>query len=92
MPKPKIGPKTIQVKIPAELVDAIKAVTSTPGTWQRPYQRIAESLKKTGAEFVGRVREDDLAKMKEWAKNPGEGSYERWAAEILKANGISPYS
>jgi hypothetical protein len=89
MPKPKASYQTTQLKIPADLVEQIRAVTSTPGTWQRPFQRIAQSMKKIGDDYVGRVRDEDLQKMKEWALDPGNGSYERWSADILELNGIA---
>lgn len=92
MPKPKASYPTIELKIPPDLVDQIRGVTSTPGTWQRPFQRIATSMKKVGNDYVGRVRGEDLQKMKEWAQDPRDGSYERWAAEILELNGIDPES
>lgn len=88
MPQPNKTYKTIELKIPPHLVDHIQGVTKTQGTWQRPFQRINESLKKVGSEYSARVREEDVGLMQELADEPGEGSYQSWAHEILKCNGM----
>ena len=92
MAKPSATYKTIELKIPAKLLDSIRGVTKTPGSWQRPFQRIRDSLRKSGDDWVARVRDEDLRDMKEMARDPGEGGYERWAADILELNGIAPNS
>jgi hypothetical protein len=90
MAQPTARYRTIHLKIPANLLDSINGVTKTPGTWQRPFQRIRDSLKKVGDEWTAVVREEDIAAMKELAVNPKEGGYEGWASEILKLNDMSP--
>ena len=52
MPKPKMKSyKTLEIKLPAELVEPIKDVTSTEGSWQRPFQSIRGALKKVGDDY-----------------------------------------
>ena len=90
MPKPKMKSyKTLEIKIPAELVDPIRGVTSTPGTWQRPFQHIQSALKQIGNDWVARVRDSDITDMKKLSVNPDAGSYQRWSDEILKLNGLN---
>ena len=86
MPKPPSKTyRTLEIKIPAELVEQIKDVTSTPGTWQRPFQHM-QGVKKVGDDWVARVRENDIAEMKKLSQNPKAGSYQKWSADILKLN------
>lgn len=79
--------KMVEIKIPAELAAPIKAVTSTPGTWQRPFQRIKD-FKQVGENWIARVPEPDISLMKKLAQNPKAGSYQKWSLDILKLNGI----
>jgi len=90
VPKPKMKSyKTLEIKLPAELVEPIKDVTSTEGSWQRPFQSIRGALKKVGDDWVARVAEKDIADMRKFSQNPNAGSYQRWSADILKLNGLN---
>ena len=88
MPKPKTY-KTHEIKIPADLVGPIKVVTSTPGTWQRPFQNMAPTLKKIGDQWFARAKDNDIADMKKLAQEPKAGSYQKWSDEILKLNNLT---
>ncbi len=88
MPKPPSKSyKTLEIKIPAELVEQIKGVTSTPGTWQRPFQHM-QGFKTVGDDWIARVRDSDIGDMKKLSQNPKAGSYQKWSADILKLNGM----
>lgn len=78
--------KTFEFKIPADCVEPIKGVTSTPGTWQRPFQHMRDTLKKIGNEWIARVRDSDIEDMKKLAQNPKAWSYQKWSVDILKLN------
>lgn len=87
MPQSKMKTyKTLEIKIPSELVGPINAVTATPGTWQRPFQQMQGSLKKVDDKWMARVRYSDITDMKKLSQTPKAGSYQKWSADILKLN------
>lgn len=88
---PKLRPKSyklMDIKVPADLVGPIKGVTSTQGTWQRPFQHF-QGFKQVGDEWMARVRDSDIEDMKKLSQNAKAGSYQKWSDEILKLNGIT---
>ena len=82
--------RTLEIKIPAEYVEPILAITRRLGTWQRPFHYMHRSLKKVDDDWMARVRESHIRDMKEFSQNPEAGTYHSWSVGILKLNEMSP--
>ena len=49
---------------------------------------MAQTVRLVGDEYVARVRDADLQKLKEFALKASDGTWERTALEILQHNAI----
>jgi hypothetical protein len=90
MPKPTRTYKTIELKLTAEHYKKLPSLTANTGGWQAPYQYMAQTVKQHGDGYVARVKESDLKKLKEYALNAKDGTWEKTALEILELNDINP--
>lgn len=63
-------------------------VKQTPGGYQSAFAEITRLTRKEGGGFVTVIYDDDLTRLKTWAAREDNGSYQRWARDVLEANGI----
>jgi len=90
MPKPRKSFKTIELRLAVEHYKKLPSLTKNTGGWQTPFQYMAQSVKQVPDGYVARARESDIEKLKEFARNAQDGTWEKTALEILELNGINP--
>ena len=88
MSKPK-NYETHALRLTQDLRHRIAALQSSGDEYQAAYAKIESDIRPAGSEFVVRVSEADITRIKYWAQRPDESSWQQWARDVLAHNRIA---
>lgn len=89
MPKPINKGKITRLILSPEQRAEIEAISQKlTGGYQHTYARVDASVRTVDGKLVAHVNAGDMERLREYAARPDEGTWQKCARDVLRANGL----